>query len=435
MYKIFFLTFLLSCTLLIASTKTINSEISLNKKILKNEKSQQKRTKTKIEVLAKGIKKEEQSYNEIEKKLTNINNNIFLNRIKLDKAKQKVEKLQQKAIQIKKESDKIKKDIVEDITNRYSASIGVSLAKKQTVQEIIDKEIYALLLEESSGNILKLNLQYLKSTMQTQKNKDTINNLTKYIKLQEDEKRKYKILKQKKKKIISNLAKKHKNYQEQLKKIISKQQNLQNLLGELKILKNKEIQKERLRQKKLKEKKLKEAQQAKRLKLQKQKSKNKKMKISQKKQLDKDIDIEVRNIGSSSKGIRISKYKGRKTIAPLKSYKIVKEFGKYYDPVYKIELFNEALSMKPKYKNSKVYNVLLGKIVYAKKNYGTLENVVIVQHKGGLHTIYSHLDKIAPTLKAGKWIKKGFVVGRVSDTLMFQATKNSKYINPKDLFK
>ncbi len=91
--------------------------------------------------------------------------------------------------------------------------------------------------------------------------------------------------------------------------------------------------------------------------------------------------------------------------------------------------------MKPKKANSKVYNVLKGKIVYAKKNSGTLENVVIVQHKNGLHTIYSHLDQIAPTLKTGKWIKKGFVVGRVSNTLMFQATKNNKYINPKDLFR
>ena len=90
--------------------------------------------------------------------------------------------------------------------------------------------------------------------------------------------------------------------------------------------------------------------------------------------------------------------------------------------------------MKPNKANSKVYNVLNGKIVYAKKNAGTLENVVIIQHQNRLHTIYSHLDKIAPTLKVGKWIKKGFVVGRVSDTLMFQVTKNSKYINPRDLF-
>ena len=64
-----------------------------------------------------------------------------------------------------------------------------------------------------------------------------------------------------------------------------------------------------------------------------------------------------------------------------------------------------------------------------------LENVVIVQHQNGLHTIYSHLDEIAPTLKVGKWIKKGYVIGRVNNNLTFQATKNSSHINPKDLFR
>ena len=91
--------------------------------------------------------------------------------------------------------------------------------------------------------------------------------------------------------------------------------------------------------------------------------------------------------------------------------------------------------MKPKRPNSKVYNILSGKIVYVKQNQGILSNVVIVQHSNNLSTIYSNLDRIAPTLRVGKWIKKGFVVGRVSDTLMFQATKNGKFINPKELIK
>jgi murein DD-endopeptidase MepM/ murein hydrolase activator NlpD len=161
---------------------------------------------------------------------------------------------------------------------------------------------------------------------------------------------------------------------------------------------------------------------------------SKQMRIS-KQELDEDIDIEVRKLGSSTKGIKISKYYGKKTIAPLKSYKITKNFGKYYDKVYKMQLFNESVSLKTKKANAKVFNVLRGQVVYAKQNSGLLENVVIVKHKGNLHTIYSHLDKISPTLSVGKWIPKGYVVGRVNDTLMFQATKNSRYIDPVKLFK
>ena len=143
----------------------------------------------------------------------------------------------------------------------------------------------------------------------------------------------------------------------------------------------------------------------------------------------------MKKIGSSAKGVKISKYYGSTTISPLKSYTVTKRFGKYYDAVYKMELFNESVALKTKKPNAKVYSVFKGQVVYAKQNSGLLENVVIVKHKNNLHTIYSHLDKISPTLKAGKWIPKGYVVGRVNDTLEFQATKNSKYIDPLKLIK
>jgi murein DD-endopeptidase MepM/ murein hydrolase activator NlpD len=76
---------------------------------------------------------------------------------------------------------------------------------------------------------------------------------------------------------------------------------------------------------------------------------------------------------------------------------------------------------------------MLGKVVYAKENAGVLGNVVIIKHKGNLHTIYSHLDRISPTIKKGKWIKKGYVVGRIKEQLNFQVTRDNNYINPLEL--
>lgn len=131
----------------------------------------------------------------------------------------------------------------------------------------------------------------------------------------------------------------------------------------------------------------------------------------------------------------IAKYAGAKTIAPLKDFKVVKNFGTYYDPIYKIKLFNESIVLKSSEPQAKVVAVLNGKVVYAKKNAGMLENVVIIQHENGIHTIYSHLDEISPTLVVGKWIKQGYVVGRVDESLMFQVTKDSSHIDPKELFK
>ncbi|MFY9082554.1 M23 family metallopeptidase, partial [Aliarcobacter butzleri] len=94
----------------------------------------------------------------------------------------------------------------------------------------------------------------------------------------------------------------------------------------------------------------------------------------------------------------------------------------------------ESIVLKATDSESKVVSVLNGKVVYAKKNAGMLDNVVIIQHEGGLHTIYAHLDEIAPTLVVGKWVQKGSVVGRVNDSLSFQVTKDSAHIDPKDLF-
>ncbi len=448
MFRVILLSILLITTFY-GSTKTIDKKIKNNKKSLKNTSVIKKHTATKIKLLADSIAKNEEEYEKLEHEEETLINTIFLNKLKLQKVKSDVIELKKNTIKIKQQTKSIQENIVDEVIDKYSASLAIPLAKKSDQQEVIDKEVYTLLLEQSKDNILQLNLNYLELITTTRNNENKMIQLAQYIKEQEGKKIKLKQLKKTKAKTIKLLSQQHKKYQKQLQKIIDQQNHIQDILSNLHILKIQTIKKE----KRAKEQKQKEQQRKSRLaKLKeqlkikaKQKAKkkkrsrplqNKEIKISKdRKILDKAINIKVKNIGSSTRGIKIAKYKGRKTIAPLKSYTIVKKFGKYYDPVYKIELFNEALTMKPKRPNSKVYNILSGKIVYVKQNQGILSNVVIVQHSNNLSTIYSNLDRIAPTLRVGKWIKKGFVVGRVSDTLMFQATKNGKFINPKELIK
>ena len=64
-----------------------------------------------------------------------------------------------------------------------------------------------------------------------------------------------------------------------------------------------------------------------------------------------------------------------------------------------------------------------------------LGNVVVVAHSAKIHTVYAGLSKIAPTIKKGRKIQKGYVVGKVEDKLIFQATKDSKHINPLKLIR
>lgn len=125
-------------------------------------------------------------------------------------------------------------------------------------------------------------------------------------------------------------------------------------------------------------------------------------------------------------------YVGSKTISPLPGGKLDKTFGIHTDKTYNIKIFNESISIKAAEKSTKVQNVLDGKVVYAGKT-KFLKRVVVVAHKNKLHTVYANLSKIAPSIKEEVLIKKGYVVGRVEDRLIFEVTQDSQHINPLDL--
>jgi len=142
--------------------------------------------------------------------------------------------------------------------------------------------------------------------------------------------------------------------------------------------------------------------------------------------------VTVRQIGSSYQDSKVQKYRGRKTIAPLDNFSVKRSFGDYIDPVYKIKIFNESVILSANEENAKVKNVLDGKIIYAKDT-AMLDKVVIVENSYGIHTIYAHLSKIAPTISVGKKIKKGYILGRVDRDLTFEVTQKSYHIDPLEL--
>ena len=439
--KSFLILFLL-VTAIFGSINDIEKKIDSNKKQINSVKNKKSSISKNLKKIGDTINKEENSYKNVVSVLQKTNTKLLLNKIKLSNSIAQIKKLNSEAKHLKKIKDKLEKDVVDFVIEKYSMSMAVEQIDKKNINDVLNKEVYTLAFDNTKEEITNLNISYLKVNNSIRNNEKKIKKLNKYIAEQNEIKAKYKRLEKVQEKTLLSLKAKHKIYQKNLKQLISKQNKITDLLGTLNILKKKEIQAEEKRIKKAKElarkkeydrkRKEKQLEEAKR----KQKNKQtKELKIAKKAKLDKSIDIEVKKIGSSAKGIKISKYKGVTTIAPLKSYTVTKRFGKYYDKVYKMQLFNESVALKTKNPNAKVYSVFKGQVVYAKKNSGLLENVVIVKHKNNLHTIYSHLDQISPTLKAGKWIPKGYVVGRINDTLEFQATKNSKYIDPLKLIK
>ena len=393
---------------------TIDKKIAQNQKSLDSSKKNKDNTTVKIKEIADKIEASNTNLSKLEEDIIKINEDIEQHQKLLESSQSKLNDLQAKSSDLIKEKNSSEEEIINTIVEQFSTSLALQLASKESLQELIDNEMLNLLSTNAKQKVLKLNENYNRLTENTKANQQEINKLNSYIKDRLKTKENYKALQIKHTKSLENLEKEHKLYQAELKKVIEQQDSLSKILSDLKIVKQQEL-------KKAQEQKEEDNQQAQTTNVRNQK-------------YAKDLNLDVKKVGSSTDGVQIVKYKGAKTIAPLKSFKIVKNFGTYYDPVYKIKLFNESIVLQSNEKDSKVVAVLNGKIVYAKKNAGMLENVVIIQHEGGIHTVYSHLDDIAPTLVVGKWVQKGTVVGRVNENLTFQVTKDSSHIDPRDLF-
>ncbi|MAD42275.1 MAG: peptidase M23 [Arcobacter sp.] len=439
MSKILFILLLVFSNTAFASTKTIDNKIKNNKKSLNKNVSKKKQTSLKVKSLANKIKLQNKNIINLEKNIKKVNADINEHEKLLEESKSKLEQLKKRSTNLIKEKKGNETQIVDTIIEDFSTSIALKLASKNTLGELIDSEIYTILSENSKDQILKLDNNYDLLTNNTKKNKKKIKTISTYIEKRKKTKKTLSNLKNKHSKSLSDLENQHKSYQKELKKVAQQQESLKKLLSNLNILKEEELRKERIRKAKIQrllalKKKKAEAKRRKNSKTSKKEDTIQTAEVRNQKYA-KNLNLDVKKIGSSNSGVKVVRYRGKRTIAPLKSFNVVKKFGTYYDPIYKIKLFNESIVLKTKKPKAKVVSVLNGKVVYAKKNSGMLENVVIIQHENGLHTIYSHLDEIAPTLKVGKWIKKGYVVGRVNKNLTFQATKNSSHINPKDLFR
>ncbi|MDD2291057.1 MAG: peptidoglycan DD-metalloendopeptidase family protein [Aliarcobacter sp.] len=448
MTKIVFLLIVFISAIFAASN--IDQKIQTNKEKLDSSSDKRDSTSLKIKELAEQIESQNTNITNIEKEIKQINSDIDEHQKLLEEAKGKLDDLKSKSSELIREKTSSEEQIVDTIIEEFSISIAVKLVSEDSLQELIDSEIYTLLSQHSKDKVLKLNTSYSSLSANTKNNQKDIDKISSYIDDRQKTKDKLTVLKEKHSSSLASLEQQHKSYQEELNKVAKEQESLKNLLSELNILKQEEAKKA--------EAAVAAAEEEKRKKLQALLSQKRAMPNNsdairedvvddsspqdevqtadvRNQKYAKNLNLDVKKIGSSTDGVTIIKYKGEKTISPLKSFKVVKNFGTYYDPVYKIKLFNESIVLKSEENKAKVVSVLNGKVVYAKKNAGMLDNVVIIQHENGLHTIYSHLDEISPTLVVGKWIQQGYVVGRVNNTLMFQATKDSAHIDPKDLFK
>lgn len=290
----------------------------------------------------------------------------------------------------------IEKELIESLARNISINMLVKEKNTLTTESIITEEIMHELNIQTQRKIENLEQEHNANAktiqeyqLHTKKLQSAIANI---------DKQKIELLEatQKNKQNIQSLQKDKKRYKKSINKLIAQKTELQNTLAQLNIIRTQEAQREKESEKR------------------------------------KSANAKVTKSGSSYQNVKSAKYRGRKTIAPLTGYKLVKEFGPYTDPIYKIKIYNESVTLQPTERNAKVNTVLNGKVILAKST-PLLDNVVIIKHANGLHTIYAHLDMIAPTIQKGKKVKKGAVIGRVDDELIFEVTQNSVHIDPMTL--
>lgn len=394
--------FLLSLGLLFANT---DKNIKTNQQKLQNISNQQSAINKKLKTLGANINDKNAKIKELNKQITIIQKNINTNqKVYLEQEKVYAE-YQTRLKELEDRLEVLQTNLVDTILK--DMTIVMILNSKEALSEdsIISEEILKQMSNAAKQNINKIIEEQETITKDMKDIEGKIDSAKKIITSQQEKKEILEIAKTEQQNLARKLKVELDSYNDELKQLDKERVGIQKILVSLNILKKQEL----------------ESQEEKRSKLKSESSTTKST---------NEAPIEVRQIGSSYRNVSTAKYKGAKTIAPLKNYKIETKYGPYFDPVYKMRVFNEFITFSVT-KRSSVVSVLDGKVVFAKDT-AMLKKIVIIEHKNGIHTIYSSLDEIPDNIKVGLNIKKGAIIAYVNDKLNFEVTQKDKHINPLD---
>lgn len=134
-------------------------------------------------------------------------------------------------------------------------------------------------------------------------------------------------------------------------------------------------------------------------------------------------------------------YKGGKLGMPLRmEYRLTSDFGYRIHPIYHTKKLHTGLDMAVP-KGTPIYAAESGRVITARymSGYG---NCVIIDHGGGLWTVYGHIMNGGILVKEGQEVKRGEKIAQVGSTgdstgnhLHFEVRKNSEPVDPKPYLK
>lgn len=377
--------------------------------VLANTSTTQK-IKNQEQSLASSKKKEEG----LNKKLDDIAKDIQSSKERLEKTSQEIEDLKKQIQDLKQSADDAQKDLsslsqqnselianqkqveaslVNIIAQNFSFDLLIAGSQGESEESIISSKALQKLNAILKDDLKKLAKNYDETSNIIKQKQKRISEIQKSLNDFEDKKIKLTKLQKEQNDTIIELQKDSQTYQKQLANLKQQQEQMRATLAELAIIKEKEEK--------------------------------------QKKQSSQKSKVPTKPMQGYA-GSAVRKYTGSKTIAPLDSFSVKQKFGNYVDPIYNIKIFNESVVLSSNSTDAKVKSVLDGKVILAKHTH-LLNNVVIIENSDGMHTIYANLSQIAPTIKAGIAVKKGYIIGRVEKDLTFEVTQKNYHIDPLEL--
>lgn len=324
------------------------------------------------------------------------------------------------------------------LSEQFSMGLALEQAGEPTFDSVISREVYEQYKHYNTKILNQLTIEIATLGQKQKVNDAALGNAKKILANIAQKREQLVAQKSSKEKWITKLNADEARYQKQLKEAANKQNELRATLAQLNIIQAQEAKEAQRRAQAQQEAMREEAARKQRLREQQAAAKK------EERQTGKKVDLStleastpsqrVRQINSSYQQHSIYNYTGPKTISPIAGAKVIKRFGTQEDPIYKIKVFNESITLQAPKSDANVASVLNGKVVFAGES-SMLGKVVVVAHDGNMHTVYAGLSKIAPTIQTGVRIREGYVVGKVRSRLIFEATKNSKYIDPLKLLR
>jgi murein DD-endopeptidase MepM/ murein hydrolase activator NlpD len=387
-----FLFVTLSLSLLFSTS--IDKKIKIKKRQLHSKQSEYNKMDKKLSTLAKKIIDAKAQSAKLDKMLGQSEKNIKKNQNKFNDLSSKKKVLDKEVDDLNRDIEAKREKFIDLVADKFSMALVLDEIKKPTPKSIMLQEAYGVYAKENEQKIKNLQIDIEKLNKKENYFVNEQQNIQIEIRDYKRKSEEYKAQKAKKTKLIKELARDKAIYKRRFDKIRTNRRALQRKLAKLKIIKQDRADERKAR-----------------------------------------VVSRERKKHNKKERIRVSNYRGSKTISPLSGSKLIKKFGTYIDPIYKFRIFNKSITLKAPYQGARVKSVLNGKIVFAENSGGMLGKVVIISHSHNIHTIYAKLSRLAPGIHVGKRVNKGSTIGKVNSSLMFEVTKNNKHMNPLKLIR